>query len=1043
MDRGAATTFLAEAEYKDSLASSEAVERLAVLATFDPGTLPRDESTRDALRLLCHDLPPHGGHDEAILLARPRVEALSRILARGGLPELARVRKSVTVHHDSPLQRMLDSFVLQTGKGAEARDEDELLASLDVWAWATEAIARAGLSARISVQPSREQLEGRLSLLEVTRAVRKLCSGGFVGREPELARLHDFRRTTPPGQSLVDDPAMVVFGIGGVGKSTLVARFVLDLYDMDSLSDGWPWAYLDLDRPTLSSCEPTVLLADIVRQVAAQLPEQRKLFDRSEHLARRRGIGAGLEGIDTATSHRQRAAEFASVMRSISGGSLLVVLDTYEELERHHPEAADAVYDLFATLAGELPSFHLVVSGRSPAEAFWDGTRPDRQMHVLPLVDDAAVALLRHYVRREAPDDPPDVDDDLARDIIGLVGGIPLTVRLAARVLVREGRAGIVDATQRAHAVNRVRAEFVRGFLYQRVLNHITTPERRLTEELRAVARASLAVRQVTVGVVQHVLLPAIEPVPRTEPDLLFRELATEVAFVERDGATLRLREDLRGPALAALKLEEPTLVTRVHALAASYYSGDGAGPANKVEHAYHRLVLGEPVGPSDIEVLDELRSVVPELPTSTAELVQRLHDPDELARDGGLAEWERKVAVEADVALRMGDPRRARALLGERIDRTAGGELHRLEAKVAEAEGDLPGAADAAGRELAAASAAADATRFAAAAVRLAALHERLEQAALADQDLAAAGEAGLVAGYPDLRLELLLNRMNLRERRGLDTDDSRWVLGLDARELIQAAGPRAASSTALVRLMGAALGRDEPTRLLAAVRLVGLGEEEDATRVDALISELVAWDSGGPEPGALARSLGLRPDPDDPLAVAHAWSAVSGLGTDAGLLLSRLWVPTPPPERVREAMRMIYLWWAVTPTDAERTVTPSGPPPQQTVTPSALPPQQPVDWTGQVMQSLEGLLLTAYPTSTDNQVLADRAGIDLSSISWSSSGRRITRELLFTAVRTGHLDSLVEVMLEDPAAVSIQPALRQLVGEQWLADHHVPPMS
>jgi peptide/nickel transport system permease protein len=62
-------------------------------------------------------------------------------------------------------------------------------------------------------------------------------------------------------RSLVDEPAMVVHGIGGIGKSTLVARFVMDLHDAAERGERLAWAYLDLDRPTLESGDPAVVLA--------------------------------------------------------------------------------------------------------------------------------------------------------------------------------------------------------------------------------------------------------------------------------------------------------------------------------------------------------------------------------------------------------------------------------------------------------------------------------------------------------------------------------------------------------------------------------------------------------------------------------------------------------------------------------------------------------------------------------------------------------------------------------------------------------------
>ena len=63
-------------------------------------------------------------------------------------------------------------------------------------------------------------------------------------------------------------------------------------------------------------------------------------------------------------------------MQSITYGSLVVVLDTFEELERNRlPDQGEELYGLFAGLASELPAFRLIVSGRGPAFPFLDPSR--------------------------------------------------------------------------------------------------------------------------------------------------------------------------------------------------------------------------------------------------------------------------------------------------------------------------------------------------------------------------------------------------------------------------------------------------------------------------------------------------------------------------------------------------------------------------------------------------------------------------------------------------------------------------------------------
>jgi AAA ATPase-like protein len=1039
----ASTRLLEDAQLGDELATTRLVERLAVLATFDPIGVAGDEVGPDVLRLLCRPIVTADGRPAAMLAGRRRVDALAAMLRRGGPGELRSTRDHIEADHDTPLQRMLDAFTLDRHLPVNARNEDELLASLDVWQWATEAIARADQLGKLWVEPDRDQIEGRLALLDVTRAVRRLTSEGCLGRERELEQLHRFARTARGYASLREDPAMVVHGIGGVGKSTLIARFVTDLFEAAERGPALAWAYLDLDRPTLSSCAPDVLIRDILRQVAAQFPDYQRSIRRSAQVHGERSKGAGLEGLDGVWSYRELVYELASFVRQLNDGSLLVVLDTYEELEREaavqrtatrgelirnrrpaHRHLVEELYGTFAQLAEELPGFRLVVAGRGPAALFADPERPDRQLHVLPLQADAALEVLRYFVDREAERArraAPEVDEELGRQIIELVGGIPLTVRLAARVLVEEGSGAVVDAARRAQTLDRVRSELVRGFLYQRILDHVTAPQPADTYALRQVARASLALRQVTAELIEVVLVPALKQTGvevEQEPAKIFTALAAEVAFVRRAGTALRLREELRGPALAALKLADPRLVARVHALAIDYYSAQAAHDEDAaVELAYHRLATGTPATDIPPHLLPELQELVSELPPAVVTSVDR-------HRRGSydVVDWERDVVPKADAALRSGDLARVRELLGTRRERTAGSELHRLESRLRVAEGDPQGAIEPAERDLEAAAAAGDPVRYAGSAVRLAGLHEHQREPDGADDVLRRAGEAELLAGCPELRLELVLNRMGLRERAGRDTAATRWMLELDARLLLQRCEAGGLPiSTALVRLLAATLGRDEPELLREAVRRVGLGHEEDPRRVEALIDALVAWDERRPDPGELARLVDLPTDGE----LRRVWSALAGLGTDAGFLLDRLFDAMAPPPAVTEALRMVYLWWAAPELQQLE---------PESATASGALGEGPVNWERQDLRELEEIVLTTYPTATEIRVLAAGAGIAVDAISWTRSNRRSTREVLGIALRSGRVDALLEYMLRDPAARVVHQRLLELVSVEWL---------
>ena len=255
----------------------------------------------DVLRLLCERLPSRGRNARRAPAHRRARRGCSSAAV---VPELARVRAAAASRlvTDGPLQRMLDAFVLGGGPMLDERDEDELLASLTVWRGRPRPSHSPADARALDRARTRTQIESRLALLDVTRAVRRLAGGGCVGREAELARLHEYRRSTPlPYADLQAEPAMVLYGLGGVGKSTLVARFVMDLLE-ERPGSGHRSVGLSRPRPTHARFvrRPDVLVADINRQVAAQLVADRRSLVRSEEILRRRQKGAGLEAADDA-----------------------------------------------------------------------------------------------------------------------------------------------------------------------------------------------------------------------------------------------------------------------------------------------------------------------------------------------------------------------------------------------------------------------------------------------------------------------------------------------------------------------------------------------------------------------------------------------------------------------------------------------------------------------------------------------------------------------------------------------------------------------
>jgi hypothetical protein len=1045
------------------LIGSALVETLAVLATFDP-----DEDVPEGLRLsveqISDRLTASDGRPEWILKERIRIDVLARLLAHGGRRRLARARKGAKPR-DTPLQRLLDAVVYDKEIKLDSLSEEELVAALHVGRWCAAAgsLARAP---KFAIAFDRDRIEGRLALIETTRPLREITRDGCVGREAELERLRLHVEGPEGPVNLLGYPALLLYGIGGVGKSTLVAQFLLELADR---TEPVAWAYLDLDRPSLSTYDPLILLADVIRQVGAQFPRTRRFLDLAGLEGREAESGSGLESEDF-ESWREVVPRLADAINKECGGRLVVVIDTFEELQREEerrPDTrlSDLLYRMLTMLSDYTERFRLVVAGRAPALVFLSSMHTDQRLHVEAFRGDSAVAVLRHLYHLEqdrlvelkrrderlsaALPPPAPFDDALAREVVETVGGSPLTLKLAARVLALEGKSVIDDSAARARAIGKVADEFVTGFLYHRILGHIRGVSREKPQDLRDVAEASLPLRMVNADLLGEVVLPALG---RTDlhPARLIDGLIAETALADTEDGVMRLRDELRGPALLALRYIKPELVDDVHQRAATYYASHPQLPHAAGELAYHRLASGVTDGVHDLDpvaIAEAERSVV-DLPAESRDLVRStLADPGSLSQSLHRQAVEREIEAAAIRALAVGDLDEAARLLADDQDWTATTKLHRLVAQLEEARGRLGPAAAAARRDLQAAAVAREPERYSAAAVRVALLEERLHRAQKGAVVLGQAEREPWLAGQVLLRLELLLNQLAMLERTevGSSDADDRWVLNLDARALLSKAEPAAVrSTTALVRLLAATLGRDEPAWVLEAVRFVGLGTSRYSTHSRNLARALAAWDLDRPEAGAIASGVGLSlPGPMSLEALTEVWfQAVLAPTPDTSALLDRAFSAAQPSPDVVEALRSIYLWWGLDPQELAFQDESSD---EETITPSAEPSahflDEPLDLKDPAAQRLLRTMSGAYPTTTDLQVLASSTGIHVESVDYKQTRGMTTRSLLVEAGRTGHLGDLIGYVLADPAAASFHTEIRELIGPDWLNEHGIQP--
>lgn len=418
-----------------------------------------------------------------------------------------------------------------------------------------------GLEA-IAVRPDIGTIDRVLARECVLRPLR-LLTDGFVGRGDELRALREhvgvlgrwslWRRlglTRPPQR-----PALVLHGVGGVGKSALIARFVLEHLEADRRDLRIAW--LDLERYELSDARPESLAAEIAAQVLALEP----------------GRGSSARSV-------KDAAGLASAIGARRGDTLLVVLDTLE-MVLSAPALVARLHGFLTDVQKVIPGLRVVAASRVPVEHTLVGAGPDQTVKLSGLDRPSAVLRLMQA----------GVSAAKAEQVIERIGTGPLSLTLAFHLLRTRPDADILPTDPFWRQLD---DEELQGFLYTRILERIADPQ------VRKVAHPGMVLRRIDAQVLLHVLNEPCQLGLKSEEDArgMLARVADEVTLVERDGGELRYRSDLRIAGVRLLQRSRPEAVMRIHEAAIRWYR-ELPGPQARAEEIWHLLSL---------ERLDEAR---------------------------------------------------------------------------------------------------------------------------------------------------------------------------------------------------------------------------------------------------------------------------------------------------------------------------------------------------------------------------------------------------------------------------------------------------
>ncbi len=544
------------------------------------------------------------------------------------------------------------------------------LHELDRFAQVVEWLAETELGAGLPdlaevrrVQRRRELIEPFLTL--VGRPLDRADDASrdrFVGREAEMERLRAYVGVMPPDKMIdllkrglsnlwsvlgvsrgLNEPLRIE-GSGGAGKSTLIAKFILDHAMIPGIR--LPFMYLDFDRATITPREPLQLLIDIALQLAIWLPEADSPLREFRHELRRRieQQGRSLEQKNREQSTRSELRGLCERLRSIveevnqGTAPVILLIDTFE-LVQYSAEAVEGVAAFIQALrhpeGGSWPNLRVVVAGRGSLENDIETTQPPLRLGPLSLR-----ATEKLIARRNVLDGLGLESAEIAA-LARPLSNCPLDVVIVTRWLKQNpGKAKelvrdiLKDAEAGAksgpHAEQGIVQARVTALLMNRMIEHIAD------RKVRALATPGFVVRAISADVIRDVMLPAAGDIGKKANDArakdLYRRLEHERWLVSRQGELLRHRPEVRRAMLQLLRDKDHAAFNRTNERAIEFFEKRLDDRESRAEAIYHHLLADYPE-PQELaaalEVADRLWR-----PECSRILASAVDDLQGLARD-------------------------------------------------------------------------------------------------------------------------------------------------------------------------------------------------------------------------------------------------------------------------------------------------------------------------------------------------------------------------------------------------------------------------
>lgn len=451
----------------------------------------------------------------------------------------------------------------------------------------------------------------------------------FVGRETEMERLRAYVGILPPekwpdavrrgayslwsaiGAGPERNEPLRIQGAGGAGKSTLIAKFILEhsrfmLADPVRRDLRLPFVYIDFDRATLTAREPLQLLLDMASQIPIWLPETEPAFDRYRDGLRRAldeqaRSGSKLRERETWSELRGHCQEFMNLVEAANKGAapVLIFFDTFEMVQ-YNSEAVAGVQGLIASLrnpaGGSWDNVRVIVSGRGSLLEISSKLKP------LP-IGALSLRATRELIALRSESEGLNLTETQMGALARPLRGSPLDVVIVTAWLKDnpdnaskfiEGVAGDAEIASEGANIDAAAAEArVTALLVRRMINHIAT------RAVRDLAFPGFVVRAITPDVIREVMMPAREcegAGAAARAQILFRRLRAERWLVHQQGSVLRHRAEVRRSMLRLIRERDRSAFYETNDRAIGFFRRHSEQRVDRAELIYHLLLAEHPL---------------------------------------------------------------------------------------------------------------------------------------------------------------------------------------------------------------------------------------------------------------------------------------------------------------------------------------------------------------------------------------------------------------------------------------------------------------